>query len=229
VRQAGKTSGGPPAATWAWSAVIVAASITGGLLAAAVGRASWVTALGVSAVIGVAVALLAVPLGWATQVPSSLPPGREHRAGGWEGASGAVGSPPGQVHHRRDPPGRAPEPENSAGPDGVVRVLPLAAETPAGAEWWQKTGTPAARHKGTERETAAPLSSYLDSAVVVQCPRCGSFLADVRQGPAEWSFGCQECGNKWAWHPRTPWPSVAVRPRLRGENSPPPGRHGGRP
>src|SRR5213595_1947384 len=72
MRQAGRASGGHPAATWAWSAVIVAASITGGLLAAAVGRASWVTALGVSAVIGVAVALLTVPLGWATQVPSSL-------------------------------------------------------------------------------------------------------------------------------------------------------------
>jgi hypothetical protein len=228
MRQAGKTSGGHSAATWAWSVVIVAASITGGLLAAAVGHASWVTALGVSAVIGGAMALLMVPLGWATQVPSSLPTAQGHRAPGWEGSSGAVGGPPEQDHHRRDPRGRAPEPENRAGPEGVVRIMPLAAETPAGAEWWQKTGTPAARHKGMERETAAPLSSYLDSAVVVQCPRCGSFLVDVREGPAEWSFRCQECGNTWAWHPGTPWPSVAVRPRLRGENRPPP-RHGGRP
>jgi hypothetical protein len=228
MRQAGKTSGSHPAATWAWSAVIVAASITGGLLAAAVGHASWVTALGVSAVIGAGVALLAVPLGWATQVPPSLPPGPAQRAAGREGSPGAVGGSPRQVYGRPDVPSRALEPENRAGPDGVVRVMPLAAETPAGAEWWQKTGTPAARHKGTERETAAPLSSYLDSAIVVQCPRCGSFLADVRQGRGEWSFGCQECGNRWAWHPGTPWPSVAVRPRLRGENRPPP-RHGGRP
>ena len=228
MRQAGKTSGSNPAATWAWSAVIVAASITGGLLAAAVGHVDWVTALGVSAVIGGGVALLAVPLGWAAQVPPSLPPGPAQRAPGREGSPGAVGGPPGQIHRRPDPPGRALEPGKRAGPDGVVRVMPLAVEAPAGAEWWQKTGAPVARHKGTERETAPPLSSYLDSAIVVQCPRCGSFRADVRQGPAEWSFGCQECANKWAWHPGTPWPSIAVRPRLRGEDRPPP-RHGGRP
>jgi hypothetical protein len=228
MRQAGKTSGGYPAATWAWSAVIVVASITGGLLAAHVSRADWVTALGVSAVIGGAMALLTVPLGWATQAPSSPPPSQGQWAPGREGYSGAVGGPPGQVQYRPNPPGRPPEPENGAGSDEVVQVIPLAAETPAGAEWWQKTGTPVARRKGTERETAAPLSSYLNSGVVVQCPRCGSFLVNVGQGPAEWSFGCQECGNKWAWHPGTPWPSVAVRPRLRGENRPPP-RHGGRP
>jgi hypothetical protein len=187
-----------------------------------------VTALGVSAVIGGALALLTVPLGWASQVPSSPPPGRENWVPpGREGSSVAVGGSPGQIQHRRDPPRRALEPENKAGPDGVVRVMPLAAETPADAEWWQRTGAPVGRHKGTERETAAPLSSYLDSAIVVQCPRCGSFLADVRQGPAEWSFRCQECGNRWPWRPGAPWPSVAVRPRLRGENRPP--RQDGRP
>jgi hypothetical protein len=228
MRQAGKTSGGHPAATGAWSAVIVAASITGGLLAAAVGRASWVTALGVSVVIGGALALLTVPLGWATQVPSSRPPGPGPRAPGWEASSGAVGGPPGQVPLLPDPPGRPPERENTAGPDAVVRVMPLSAETSADAGWWQKTGPPVARHVGTEREPAAPLSRYLDSAIVIQCPRCGSFRADAQQGAAEWSFGCQECGNRWAWRPGTPWPSVAVRPRLRGENRPPP-RHGSRP
>jgi hypothetical protein len=229
MRHAGKTSSGHPAATWAWSAVIVAASITGGLLAAALGHTSWVTTLGVSVVIGGALALLTVPLGRTNQVPSSLPPGQGLRAPGWERPSGAAGGSLGQDHNRRDSPSRPPEPETMAGPDAVVRVIPLAAETAARAEWWQKTGPQIARHTGTEREPAAPLSSYLDSAIVVQCPRCGSFMADAQQGSAEWIFGCQDCGNKWAWHPGTPWPSVAVRPRLRGENRRPPRRHGGRP
>jgi hypothetical protein len=227
MRHAGKTSSGHPAATWAWSTVIVAASITGGFLASAVGHASWVATLGVSVLIGGALALLTVPLGRANQVPSSLPPGRSPRAPGWEGSSGAVGGSLGQDHHRQDPPGRPPELDTRAGPDAVVRVIPVADETPARTEWWQKTGPQVAGDTGTERAPAAPLSSYLDSAIVVQCPRCGSFLADAQQGPAEWIFGCQDCGNKWAWHPGIPWPSVAVRPRLRGENRPP-RRHGGR-
>jgi hypothetical protein len=183
----------------------------------------------VSAVIGVGVALLTVPLGWAAQVPSSPPPGPPPGPPYREGSPSPVRGSAGQVQQRRDTPGKTLEPENRAESDGVVRVMPLAPQAPAGAEWWQQAGTPVARHTRTEREAAPPLSSYLDSALVVQCPRCGSFLADVRQGPAEWSFGCQECGNKWAWHPGTPWPPVTVRPRLRGENRPPPGRHGGRP
>jgi hypothetical protein len=209
--------------------VIVAASITGGLLAAAVGSASWVTALGVSAVIGAGVAVLAVPLGWSAQVSSSASPGHEHRAPGPPGPPGAIGVQPGRVQ-RQDRPGGDPAPENVTGPEGVVRVMPLAGQAPAaGAAWWQQTGTPTAQHKPAQREPAAPLSSYLDSAVVVQCPRCGSFLVDVREGSAEWNFGCQECGNSWTWRPGTPWPAVAVRPRLRGETRPPPRRRDARP
>lgn len=228
MSQPGKDSVRHPAATRAWSLVIVAASVTGGLLAAAVGSASWVTALGVSVVIGAGVALLAVPLGWSAQASSDVPSSEERRSPGWEAPPGAVGGPPRRV--QREPwPGATPAPEAAAGSDGVVRVMPLAAGAPAGAQWWKKTGTPVSQHNTAERETAAPLSSYLDSALVVQCPRCGSFEVDVRESPAEWGFGCKECGNRWAWHPGIPWPSVEVKPRLRGENRPPSRRHGGRP
>jgi hypothetical protein len=62
---------------------------------------------------------------------------------------------------------------------------------------------------------------------VVQCPRCGDFGVDVRQGRAGFAFTCLACGNQWQWQPGHSWPVAVVRPRER--HRPDRGEASGRP
>jgi hypothetical protein len=93
----------------------------------------------------------------------------------------------------------------------------LEPQKPATTPWWNSgepapaAGAPAA----AEVPVTSDLSSYLDSALVAQCPNCGSFRMDTDQTAPEWRFRCQECRQVWAWRPGNPWPAIQVRPRLR--------------
>ncbi|MFC7614386.1 hypothetical protein ACFQV2_13510 [Actinokineospora soli] len=63
---------------------------------------------------------------------------------------------------------------------------------------------------------ARDLAGYLDSARVVQCPRCGSFEIDVTGRTDGYAFRCRADDHGWQWRPGAPWPATVVvsRPRL---------------
>ena len=213
-----------------WAAVIIVAAVIGGLAAADIAGAPALAALLVSLVVGAAAAFWA-HVGIPAPEPGTDGPGRQERAWPDSWADRRTGPPP--VTPRPTPAGPAepagtpnrtglsPPGEDPAwGPDGLVQVMELPGGTSTGRSWWEKpavtAGTPGAA------PPPAPLSSYLDSAVVAQCPRCGSFGLEVRQGKAEWVFRCDACQHVWAWHPGVAWPAVEVRPRRRGAHRPPP-------
>jgi hypothetical protein len=175
-----------------WPAVIIGASVIGGLAATALGGASILSALIVAILVGAAIAL-------ATRLWLRGP--AQHSA---------------PDHPSRSRPGT----DEKHGPDGAVQMMKLPAPAAPGRSWWEKTG-PAPR--STRKARPAPaLSSYLSSAVIAQCPLCGSFAINADERPAEWAFGCRLCGHGWAWRPGAPWPAIEVRPALRDGRYRPP-------
>jgi hypothetical protein len=90
---------------------------------------------------------------------------------------------------------------------------------PSTPAWWQGQGQgsagPARRGARSTGPRSVPLSEFLDQALIAQCPRCGSFRVGADNRPAEWHFGCEECGARWTWQPGSPWPAVQVRPNAR--------------
>jgi hypothetical protein len=111
----------------------------------------------------------------------------------------------------RDVPRPVPPPEPVR--PAVVRVL----SDPGAPGWWQgqRSAGPARRGAPPAGPRSVPLSEFLDQALIAQCPRCGSFQVGVDNRPAEWHFGCEECGLRWTWQPGSPWPAVQVRPNAR--------------
>jgi hypothetical protein len=208
--------------TWLWSAVIIGASVIGGLAAAALGGASILTALIISILIGGVIAVAAhFRLRSAAQRDATVPDrGWGDRHGSQVPDRGGQGGQISRDDDRPDPWRSSGRTEENGGPHGAVRIMDLPAPAAPGPSWWDKTGpVQESRSKG---RPAPPLSSYMSSAVIAQCPRCGSFAIDAAERAADWAFGCRACGHRWAWCPGTPWPAIEVRPRLRRERRGPP-------
>ncbi len=101
-------------------------------------------------------------------------------------------------------------------PPRLVLGTGVAAE---GGQWWDRQpvrhARPAAPAAGA---TAAPeLAGYVDSAQVVQCPRCGAFRIDVNQVAGVFAFRCRVDDHRWDWRPGTGWPATVVLSRRRPE------------
>ncbi len=184
----------------AWTALVVLASIVGGLAAAAIdhGRIPVGIDVVISVVIGgvIAVGALRRLSSMAAAADSSVfmqqsGPDRSRQHGG------------GQARRRgelRDP----------------VLVLPIAGQAGPSSPWWELAGKPQPGSAG-ERDVLRPhdLDRYQDAAFIAQCPKCGAFELDADQGSESWKFHCNACDCRWSWRPGTAWPPVQVRPKLR--------------
>jgi hypothetical protein len=119
---------------------------------------------------------------------------------------------------RRPAPQPTPQPTPPA-QQATARIV-LDADPPSGGgQWWTQTGTaPRATSNGdTPRPAAQPrdLAGYVDTARVVQCPRCGSFQIDVTRLAAGYSFRCRTDEHAWQWQPGRAWPATVVVSRRR--------------
>jgi hypothetical protein len=90
---------------------------------------------------------------------------------------------------------------------------------PGGGQWWTQTNaTPRAQGNGdAPRPATQPrdLAGYVDTARVVQCPRCGSFQIDVTRLAGGFSFRCRTDEHAWQWQPGRAWPATVVVSRRR--------------
>ena len=188
-----------------WSVLFLLAAFVGGFAAADLWHVSTIRAAAVSVLIAVVVTLV---VHYALPRPArddARPVGQPRSPRGIEGPRG---QPPG---------GRRPDPSIRPTPDQVAVVRLMEPQEPVTKSWWnQGEPTSAAGAAAAAEVPVTPdLSSYLDSALVAQCPNCGSFRMDTDQTAPEWRFRCQECQQIWTWRPGSPWPAIQVRPRLR--------------
>ncbi len=205
-----------------WSALFLLASAIGALAAADIAHVSAFTAL-LAAVLVTAALTLLIYYGPLKQNEKDNADGAARHAAEQE----RYGLLPedhrsGLGERHRETEGTAPGP-----PEYVAAVRLMQMPPPVASPWWQpgQTGQAAAGATAAEAPVAPKLSSYLDSALIAQCPNCGSFRIDAHQMAPQWQFRCQECRQEWAWRPADPWPAVQVRPHLRkGRQQPPPQR-----
>ena len=180
--------------------LVVIASVVGGLAAAAIdrGRVPLIIDLLISVVIGVATAFVALRrlMALAAAPVASAADPRFN-----------PGHPQQNLGHQARRPGELNDP---------VLVLPIAGQAGPSSPWWELAGKPRPGEAG-ERDVLRPheLDRYQDAAFIAQCPNCGAFELDAKQGPDQWKFGCYACGCSWTWRPGTAWPPVQVRPKLR--------------
>jgi hypothetical protein len=216
ARRSNSSPGSPGGVVW--SLIIVAASVVGGLAAAAFVRLQsiWI-AVAISAILGPVVA----------QAVLYRRPGLEKERGTRPGSASRSESrpevPSGRNRgHEQPAPGRA-----AAEPAAVVQVLPAPAAPAADAPWWVSArATPPPGRSSAGPDATPDLSTYLASALIAQCPRCGAFKLDIRRAPAKWAFRCESCEHTWTWQPGTAWPQVRVAPRRRTQpNAPDPDSH----
>jgi hypothetical protein len=216
----------------AWSLLVIAVALIGGLAAAALVHESLVITVIVSVAVG-AVTVLAVARwpGTPAELTDGRPEGQERSQ---RTRPFVEPSRPGPEYTRVDPRHGRTEPEH-AGPgitertESVVEVIPFSSRRdadrppqPGAKDWWQQpAGPPSPQRSGSRPAPAPDLSTYLNSAVIAQCPRCGAFDLDIDHNRDPWAFHCRACDNTWAWRPGTPWPEVRVAPRLRRESRPP--------
>ena len=220
----------------AWSLLVIVMALIGGLAAAALVHESLAITVTVSVAVG-AITVLAV-VQWPGRPAELADEGRERGRRGRPFVD-----PPGPdseytrvnaQYTRVDPRHGRTEPEH-AGPgitartESVVEVIPFSSRRdadrppqPGAKDWWQQpAGPPSPQRSGSRPAPAPDLSTYLNSAVIAQCPRCGAFDLDIDHNRDPWAFHCRACDNTWAWRPGTPWPEVRVAPRLRRESRPP--------
>ncbi len=189
-----------------WSALFLLSALVGGFAAADLAHVSTIRAAIVSVLIA-AVVTLVVHYSLPRSAPNDARPVGQHT--GPRGVQGPKGQPPGR-----------PGPVSSIrpAPDQVAVVRLMQQQEPVTKSWWNP-GEPKSAAGAAAASAEVPitpdLSSYLDSALVAQCPNCGSFRMDTDQTAPEWRFRCQECQQIWAWRPGKPWPAIQVRPRLR--------------
>jgi hypothetical protein len=200
-----------------WSLVIVFASVVGGLAAATLVHlpSRWIAVV-VPAVIGSAIALAAFP----------RRPGLAKEQGQGQG-----GAEPGLLSRPDDPYGHTgshhgdeePKPsDRRTAPPAVVQVHPVSPPAAADTPWWAAAqAAPRSARSDASVVPAPDLSSYLASAMIAQCPRCGAFRLDIRRALAGWACRCESCGHTWAWQPGTAWPEVRVAPRRRRQPATP--------
>jgi hypothetical protein len=95
----------------------------------------------------------------------------------------------------------------------------LDVDTPAGGgQWWAQTkAAPRPTANGDARPATQPrdLAGYVETARVVQCPRCGSFQIDVTRLAGGFSFRCRTDEHAWQWQPGRAWPATVVVSRRR--------------
>jgi len=198
-----------------WAGLFLVASVVGGLAAGDLGHVPAWKAVLVSVAIA-AVVTLVVEYIMPPAKPTAIEGGR--RGGSPEMTAPGGAAPGGQVSGNPGPVPRHPAPPLDP---AVVRLMQQPA--PSDNSWWQPGHGPASRTTKAEAPGARKLSSYMDAALIAQCPDCGSFRLDAQQGEREWHFRCQECRQTWNWLPGSPWPAVHVRPRLRkGQHRPQP-------
>jgi hypothetical protein len=191
-----------------WSALFLLAALVGSFAAADLRHVSTTKAVIVSVLVA-AVVTLVVHYALPRSARDDARPVGQHVSP--REAEGSRGQAPG---------GRGPEPSIRSAPDQGAVVRLLEPQKPVTKPWWNSgeptpaTGAAAA----AEVPVTSDLSRYLDSALVAQCPNCGSFRMDTDQTAQEWRFRCQECQQLWAWRPGNPWPAIQVRPRLRKRN-----------
>lgn len=88
-------------------------------------------------------------------------------------------------------------------------VRDSAADTGTASSWSPRRQPPARpQHPETSRPSVPDLSSYVEFARIVQCPRCGSFSINVAHSSSGYAFGCHSCGKQWDWQPSEPWPAT---------------------
>jgi hypothetical protein len=116
----------------------------------------------------------------------------------------------------------SPEPLRPApGSPAPTARLVLDVEKPAGGQWWTQTQTSAPPRPTSNGDAPRPvtqardLAGYVESARVVQCPRCGSFHIDVTRLAGGYSFRCRTDEHAWQWQPGRAWPSTVVVSRRR--------------
>ena len=177
----------------------LAGAVAGGVLAALLvdlDTATLVVVTLVAVVVGAAVAMLLVD----TRAPAT--PAPQSQPNDWWSRPSA-------------PP--APARAAAALPAPIEQPQRVVLGTGRGGQWWEKTGAPAGRPAAATNTVAnAPeLTSYVESARVVQCPRCGAFRIDVSRSGAEFSFHCNQDGHRWTWRPDTAWPLTVVVSRRR--------------
>lgn len=188
-----------------WFALFLLAALVGGFAAADLAHVSTIRAAIVSVLIAAVVMLVA---------HYALPRSARNDARSVPQHTGSRGV---EGPRRPAPDSRGPDPRVRPAPDQVALVQVMEPQEPVTKSWWNPgeptsaAGTPAA----AEVPVTPDLSSYLDSALVAQCPNCGSFRMDTDRTAPEWRFRCQECRQIWAWRPGNPWPAIQVRPRLR--------------
>ncbi len=183
-----------------WSALFLLSSLVGGLAAADIAHVSTIRALIVSVLVAAVVTLV---------VHYGLPRAARNEARSIGQHTGPHAVPPGSSV--ADQPSQVPDQPSQA---AVVRLMQPPA--PATAPWWNHGETPPAGGAApAEVPVAADLSSYLDSALIAQCPNCGSFRIDTDARAPEWRFRCRDCKQIWSWQPGNPWPALQIRPGLR--------------
>jgi hypothetical protein len=209
-------------------ALRVAPAVVGGLLALPLVDVAteWtVFALVFAVLVGALVAALAGTAGQAAFWP------RPARSGSSAASSGAAwrSSWPEQKGPAATPEqaGRSVQPEAEAAStfggahrraDEPASRLVLGADQRAGELWWGRqpaTGQTHPASRPLERPQPLDLTGYLDSARVVQCPRCGAFRIDVWHQGGGFAFHCQVDGHQWEWQPGTGWPPTVVVSRRR--------------
>jgi hypothetical protein len=198
----------------AWSALIVVASLVGGLAAAAITKA--VTSAVLLSLVVAAIGVVALYFGL---LNDKQPASGQHASGpgGYRVPDVPPTAPLPMTMTMPESPGDGTRPVQPAEPvrPAAVRVV----SDPSTPAWWQGQGQgsagPARRGAPSTGPRSVPLSEFLDQALIAQCPRCGSFRVGADNRPAEWHFGCEECGARWTWQPGSPWPAVQVRPNAR--------------
>lgn len=188
-----------------WMALVVFAAVIGGLAAVAIdhGRVPVLIDVVISVAIGGVIAFVSLRRLMAV-APDPGQPGLEQA------------QQPGSQHHEGQPQaGQARRPGELHDP---VLMLPTTGRAGPSSPWWELAGKPLPGAPG-EREALRPheLDKYADNAFIAQCPRCGAFELDAKQGPEQWKFGCYACDYRWPWRPGTAWPPVQVRPKLRAK------------
>jgi len=199
-----------------WALLIILAAVVGGLAAAAVIHLSsrWVS-VAIPAAIGLAVAL----------VSRQERPRQTDQQGAGQRSAEPRGSSPADASPRRadTPLGReivlGMDP---AEPPAVGQLLPISPPSASDQPWWVAAqATPPEARQEASTVPAPDLSSYLASALIAQCPRCGAFELDIRRSAARWTCRCESCGHAWTWQPGTAWPQVRVSPRRRTQHARP--------
>jgi len=210
-----------------WSALFLLASVVGGLAAADIAHVSAYIALIVSVLI-TAVLTLLMHYGLLNLSRNDNADHTGQHAGGH--GTHVLGVRPNPFPPDTDPD-RQPLPSGQPDQAAVRLMQQSAPDTPS---WWNPkqtapaTAVPPAT-AAAEVPVAPKLSSYMDSALIAQCPNCGSFRIDADQVAPQWRFRCRECQQIWTWLPGHPWPPIQVRPYLRkGQQQPPPQRGPGR-